>query len=190
MPNLLAPIAHHWLDATHITFGVVTAGVYGDRWKAEASAFNGRAPDEERTDFDLAPLDSVSGRVWFLPTTTLALQISAGGLTEAEPAEDSGARIDVTRVTASATYHRALQDAGIWATTVAWGRNAEGDHGTNALLVRRISRSPTGIRGLAVSNSSRRPDTISICTTLTARERSQSPSCKAATPAIWHRGRA
>ena len=135
MPNLLAPIAHHWLDATHITFGVVTAGVYGDRWKAEASAFNGREPDEERTDFDLARLDSVSGRLWFLPTSHLALQVSAGRLAEAEPAEDSGTRIDVRRVTASATYHRALQDGAIWATTAAWGRNAEGDHSTNALLV-------------------------------------------------------
>ena len=135
MPNLLAPIAHHWLDATHITFSVVTAGVYSERWKAEASAFNGREPDEERTDFDFAPLDSMSGRVWFLPTPHLSLQISAGRLTEAEPAEDGGARIDVTRVTASATYHRALQDGGIWATTAAWGRNAEGDHSTNALLV-------------------------------------------------------
>ena len=135
MPNLLAPIAHHWLDATHITFGVVTAGVYSDRWKAEASAFNGREPDEERTDFDFAPLDSMSGRAWFLPTPHLSLQISAGRLTEAEPAEDGGARSDVTRVTASATYHRALQDGGIWATTAAWGRNVEGDHSTNALLV-------------------------------------------------------
>jgi hypothetical protein len=135
MPNLLAPIAHHWLDATHITFGVVTAGVYGNRWKAEASAFNGREPDEERTDFDLGPLDSLSGRLWFLPTPHLALQVSAGHLAEAEPAEDSGTRLDVTRVTGSATYHRALQNGGIWATTAAWGRNAEGDHSTNALLV-------------------------------------------------------
>ena len=29
MPNPLAPIAHHWLDATHVSFGVVTGGVYG-----------------------------------------------------------------------------------------------------------------------------------------------------------------
>ena len=29
MPNPLAPIGHHWLDATHVTFGVVTAGIYG-----------------------------------------------------------------------------------------------------------------------------------------------------------------
>jgi hypothetical protein len=135
MPNLLAPISHHWLDATHITFGVATAAVYGSRWKAEASAFNGREPDEDRTDFDLAALDSFSGRLSFLPTPKVVLQVSAGRLTEAEPAEHDAARIDVTRVTASATYHRSRQDGGIWATTAAWGRNAEGDHATNALLV-------------------------------------------------------
>src|SRR5262249_29821533 len=28
MPNPLAPITHHWLDSTHITFGLVTGGVY------------------------------------------------------------------------------------------------------------------------------------------------------------------
>ena len=47
--NPVAPIAHHWLDATHITFGLVTAGVYDRRWKGELSLFNGREPDEERT---------------------------------------------------------------------------------------------------------------------------------------------
>src|SRR5262245_55352952 len=41
MANLLAPIGHHWLDATHITYGVLTTGVYSNRWKAEASIFNG-----------------------------------------------------------------------------------------------------------------------------------------------------
>jgi hypothetical protein len=135
MPNLLAPIAHHWLDATHITFGVLTAGLYDNKWKAEASAFNGREPDEARTGFDFAPLDSVSGRVWFLPTANLAMQVSAGRLTEAEPGEGGGPRVDVTRVTASGTYHRVLREGGIWATTAAWGRNDEEDHATNALLV-------------------------------------------------------
>ncbi len=135
MPNLLAPIAHHWLDATHITFGVVTAGVYGNLWKAEASAFNGREPDEERTGFDLAPLDSVSGRIWFLPTANVAIQLSAGHLTEAEPADDGGPRVDLTRVTASATYQRLIGEGGIWASTAAWGRNEEEDHGTHAFLV-------------------------------------------------------
>jgi YHS domain-containing protein len=135
MPNPLAPIGHHWLDATHITFGVVTAGVYADRWKAEASVFNGREPDERRTNFDFAPLDSASGRFWFLPTPQWAFQVSAGRLTEAEPSEVGGPRIDVTRATASGTYHRAFRENSIWATTFAWGRNAEPDHASNAALV-------------------------------------------------------
>src|SRR5687767_14109803 len=65
MLNPVAPISHHWLDATHISFGVVTGAVHNDRWKAEASVFNGREPDEHRWDVDLAAMDSVSGRVWF-----------------------------------------------------------------------------------------------------------------------------
>jgi hypothetical protein len=41
-----APITHHWLDSTHITFGVVTAGLIIDNWKLEGSAFRGREPDQ------------------------------------------------------------------------------------------------------------------------------------------------
>jgi YHS domain-containing protein len=135
LPNPIAPIAHHWLDSTHITYGVVTGAVYGKQWKAEASVFNGREPDEERTDFDFGALDSVSGRVWFLPTPKLALQVSAGKLTEAEPSESGGPGIDVSRVSASVTYHAMRGEDGIWATTVGWGRNEEAGHGSNALLV-------------------------------------------------------
>jgi hypothetical protein len=72
-PNPLAPITHHWFDSTHITFGVVTGGVYGKKWKAEASIFNGREPDEHRTNFDFGALDSWSGRGWFLPTNRWAV---------------------------------------------------------------------------------------------------------------------
>ncbi len=135
MPNPLAPIAHHWLDATHVAFGVVTGGVYGTQWKAEGSLFNGREPDERRTGFDLGALDSVSGRVWYLPTAHVALQASIGRLEEAEAGEGGGPRADVTRTTASATVHTGVRDGSVWATTIAWGRNAEGDHATNALLV-------------------------------------------------------
>jgi len=135
MSSPLAPITHHWFDATHITFGVVTAGVYGKRWKAETSVFNGREPDEQRTNVDFAALDSWSGRLWFMPTNRWALQFSAGRLIEAEAGHDGGSRIDVDRVTASATYHRALREGSIWASTVGWGRNQEnGAEGTNAIL--------------------------------------------------------
>jgi hypothetical protein len=105
--------------------------------------FNGREPDSDRTNFDFGALDSVSGRFWYLPTRRLALQVSMGRLTEAEASEIGDARIDVTRVTASATYHRPFANNSLWATTVGWGRNAESplgvargrDHASNALLV-------------------------------------------------------
>ena len=135
MSNPIAPITHHWMDSTHISFGVVTAGVYGTRWKAEASAFNGREPDEDRTDIDFGALDSVSGRFWYLPTSRLSLQVSAGRLNDAELAEGGDTSVDVTRVTASASYHRAVDNQGIWATTLGWGHNDETGHGSNALLV-------------------------------------------------------
>jgi hypothetical protein len=135
MGNPLAPLAHHWLDATHITFGVVTGGVFGQRWKVEGSAFNGREPDERRTDLDLAALDSYAGRVWFNPTASLALQVSAGHLTDAEAGHAGEPRVSVDRVTASATHHRQLRERAFWATTGAWGRNSEAGEATNAFLL-------------------------------------------------------
>jgi YHS domain-containing protein len=134
MPNPLAPITHHWLDSTHVSFGVVTGGVYAKQWKLETSAFNGREPDENRKDFDFGALDSVSARAWFLPTTTVALQVSAGHLKGAEAGEGTGPRVDVNKITASATFHR-LSARSVSASTIAWGRNSESSRGTNALLL-------------------------------------------------------
>ncbi|HET7275872.1 MAG TPA: hypothetical protein VFI91_11960 [Longimicrobiaceae bacterium] len=136
LANPLAPISHHWFDATHIAFGVVTGGVYGRQWKVEGSLFNGREPDEERTGIDLAPLTSYSGRVWWLPSGNWALQVSGAQINEAEPGHEPGEpRIDVNRYTTSATYHQPLAGGGIWATTAALGRNVEEGTGTNALLL-------------------------------------------------------
>ena len=58
-----APLGHHWQDATHITYGAMTAGLFSHRVKLEASAFNGREPDAQRTDFDFRRIDSYSVRV-------------------------------------------------------------------------------------------------------------------------------
>jgi YHS domain-containing protein len=135
MPNPLAPMSHHWLDSTHITFGVVTAGIYANRWKAEASVFNGREPDERRTNVDFGAFDSFSGRLWFLPTSELALQVSTGKLTEAEASENGGPGHDVRRITATATYHSAFRENSIRATTIGWGRNKESGQSSNALLI-------------------------------------------------------
>jgi hypothetical protein len=69
-----------------------------------------------------------------LPNERWALQISAGTLTEAEVHEIGGPTIDVTRVTASATYHRLIANEGAWASTIAWGRNREQGEATHAIL--------------------------------------------------------
>jgi hypothetical protein len=124
MPNPAAPITHHWLDSSHITFGVITTGLYDRRWKAELSVFNGREPDENRADIDFGALDSVSGRLTVLPTNRLALQVSAGHLRQAEAEFPPEPRSDRNRLTASAAYHRAVSGTGIWATTIAYGVTA------------------------------------------------------------------
>ena len=135
MPNPVSPIIHHWVDSTHITFGVVTAGVYSTRWKAETSVFNGREPDEDRYDFDLGPLDSMAGRFSFLPTSALALQVSAGRLAEAEMPYAGGPASDVVRLTSSATYHHRFGERNLWATTAAWGANRESGDTTHGVLI-------------------------------------------------------
>jgi hypothetical protein len=123
MANPIAPITHHWLDSSHISFGLVTTGLSQQRWKTELSVFNGREPDEARADLDLGPLDSVSARLTLMPTPRLSFQISGAHLNAAEAEFPPQPRIDVDRVTASATYHR-MTGAKIWATTLAYGMNA------------------------------------------------------------------
>src|SRR5690348_12040208 len=44
MSNPLAPLGHHQEDATHISFVVVTAGVFTRTWKLEGSWFTGASP--------------------------------------------------------------------------------------------------------------------------------------------------
>jgi hypothetical protein len=126
MVNPIAPIAHHWLDSTHVSYGVATAGVFRARWKAEASLFNGREPDENRRDLDLDRLDSYSGRLWWMPSPSWAVQVSTARLTEVELTHDGDGRLDRDVVTASVSHSRHLQaPEGVWASTVAWSRVQE-----------------------------------------------------------------
>ena len=121
--NPIRPIAHHWLDSTHVTFGVVTFAVHNQRWKVEASTFNGREPDERRVDLDLSKFDSAAGRVSFLPTERLAFQVSAARMRDVGTDFPYPSQPPVVRATASAVYHVPLGANGIWATTLAYGAN-------------------------------------------------------------------
>src|SRR5262245_26729256 len=46
--NPAAPLAHHTLDSTHISMGVITAAADHGPWTIESSLFNGREPDDNR----------------------------------------------------------------------------------------------------------------------------------------------
>ena len=130
--NPEAPISHHWLDSTHITYGVVTLGYVYDRLKIEGSVFRGREPDENRYDIETGKLDSASIRLSYNPTKEWALQVSRGRI---KSPEDLHPDVDLTRTTASAIYQRTF-GAAETQTTLAWGRNAP-NHGeaTNVLLL-------------------------------------------------------
>jgi hypothetical protein len=74
MDNLTAPIGHHWQDATHVSFGVLTGGIFTHTWQLEGSIFNGREPDENRWNFDPIKLDSYSARFTVNPNVHWSLQ--------------------------------------------------------------------------------------------------------------------
>jgi len=113
----LAPLSHHLQDSTHTSFGVVTTGFVIDRIKLEASAFNGREPNEQRWSIQLAPLDSWSGRASVAPSRNWAAQYSIGRLEHPEALEPGSQ----WRQTASVEYNRPTT-SGNWATTLVWGR--------------------------------------------------------------------
>jgi hypothetical protein len=120
----LAPISHHWQDGTHITFGVVTAGAFTRSVKLEASWFNGREPDENRTNFDYAGrrLDSYGGRLTVNPgprwsvSTWYAYLRSPEGLYPEESLHRIGAAVLITQPVGT---------GGTWSSAVIYGANAQ-----------------------------------------------------------------
>ncbi len=127
-----APLGHHWLDSTHVTFGVATAGVQWKNVKVEGSIFNGREPDENRYDFDRPRFDSYSGRISWNPVENLALQVSHAYIESPEALEPN---INRHRTTASAIYNQRLGIDSNWATTFAWGQNNDAGQKTQAVLL-------------------------------------------------------
>jgi len=117
-PN--APLGHHYQDATHITFGVVTTGFRYKNVKLEGSVFNGREPDEHRYDFDRMHFDSYSVRLSYNPSRQWALQVSNGWLHNPEGDDHHG---NISRFTASAIHTKMLKDDSYIATTLVYGQN-------------------------------------------------------------------
>ncbi len=114
----LAPIAHHWQDATHITYGVLTAGVFTRSAKLEGSWFNGREPDEQRYDLDLRRPDSWSVRLLVNPAPRWSGSASYGFLKSPDRSDSLQSE---RRFGASLLYTRPLPGGGAWSTALIWG---------------------------------------------------------------------
>lgn len=119
LDNPSAPITHHWLDSTHVTFGVATLGLVRGDWKWEASAFHGREPNQYRWDLEAPKFDSYSTRLSCNPSRDWALQVSYGRIVSPEQLDPG---TDQRRLTASASWNWRLLDSP-GQTTLAFGRN-------------------------------------------------------------------
>jgi hypothetical protein len=122
MDDPAAPITHHWLDSTHITFGVATLGIVRGDWKLEASQFTGREPDQYRFDFNAIRMDSTSLRLSYNPDEHWSLQVSWAHLNSPEQLYPQD---DERRTTASATYVTDFGEESSLAATLAWGLKSE-----------------------------------------------------------------
>jgi hypothetical protein len=115
--NPQAPLTHHYMDSTHISAGVVRAGVDIHGVTFEASTFRGEEPDEHRTDIERPKLDSWAVRGGWHHGSWQA-QVSGGRLHEPEWFDP----FDVTRITASIAYNGAIGSRPL-AVTAGWGEN-------------------------------------------------------------------
>jgi len=119
-----AVLGHHWQDATHISYGVATVGLFTHDVKLEGSIFNGREPDETRTNFDFRTLDSYSGRLTVNPASSWSLSASYGYLKSPEQLTPTIAQ---HRMSASVLFDRPFNGKGEWSTAVVYGANLYSD---------------------------------------------------------------
>jgi hypothetical protein len=126
-----SPLGHHWQDATHISYGVATAGIYSRIWKLEGSWFNGREPDQDRWDIDLRGFDSYSGRLTVNPTGRLSF---AGWYAYLASPEGLHPLERVHRYGSSAMYAGNGLSGGTWASSLIWGANESAGRVENSAL--------------------------------------------------------
>jgi hypothetical protein len=116
----VAPIGHHFLDATHVTYGVATVGLVSQqKLSIEVSAFNGLEPDQNRWGIERPRFDSWALRATVAAGPDVALQASMARLNSPERMHPG---VDQVKLTASAIWNRPLSNGNLQ-TTLAVGRN-------------------------------------------------------------------
>jgi hypothetical protein len=117
-----APLGHHWQDAAHQSFGVVTLGINSRQVKLEGSLFNPRESDEHHPFVDVrdARLDSYAGRISWAAGPRLTASAWWGYLNSHE-------RLDPTtrmhRFGGSLLSEAHGPGGGRWSSAIIWGTN-------------------------------------------------------------------
>jgi hypothetical protein len=132
--NPQVPLSHHYLDASHITTGVVSVGLERAGFRVEAGAFHGREPDENRLDLDTAAPDSYGGRLSWADGPW-SIQLSGADLKTPERAS----AYDAKRVTASVSFFKGDENRSI-AWLAAFGQNREVHGNLEAYLIEATRR--------------------------------------------------
>lgn len=124
-----APLAHHWQDATHVSFGVATLGLFTRTVKVEGSWFNGREPDQNRTDFDFRGrrLDSWAVRLSVNPAPRWSFAAWLGFLKSPDALHPD---TSLCRYGASILTQQPWGRDGSWASALIWGVNRDAGSGT------------------------------------------------------------
>ncbi len=117
--NPQVPITHHFMDSTHITTGVLRAGVEIGRFTFEGSGFRGSEPDENRTNIERPGIDSWAARIGWRRGAWSA-QFSGGRIKAPEWFEP----YDHTALTASIGFNGSIGGRAL-AATLAWGETRE-----------------------------------------------------------------
>jgi len=132
--NPQVPLTHHDMDSTHITPGVLRAGVETGSMTFETSVFRGEEPDQDDNRFNIETprLNSWAARIGWHSGPWQA-QFSGGYLHEPEWFEP----YDQTRFTASIGFDGTVASRPL-AATLAWGQQREhngfDDHADGYLL--------------------------------------------------------
>ena len=123
-----APIGHHWQDATHVSYGVATAGVRARGLTLEASTFNARESDFKSAwpDWSHGHLDSFSGRASYR-VDVVGVSSWWGYLKEHDPLAPA---MQMHRYGASASF-----DRGRSSSLAVWGMNVHHHDGQSHLLL-------------------------------------------------------
>lgn len=119
-----APLSHHWQDATHISFGVLTAGLFTKLVKLEGSLFNGREPDQHRADIEYTghspTLDSYSARLTVNPSAPWSVATWYAYLRSPEQLEPT---VSQHRMGVSVLNERPLSSRGHLSSAFIYGAN-------------------------------------------------------------------